>query len=111
MSHDTSPPPPPPLGFHAPCMYVCVTLLSWQEYLYLEFPSETTTRSGYNIKRKNFVVAGVKRDKLYVLAARWAVGSDYDRVKRCNHVTLQRSLWQHSHWSDDAFCSILGGVP
>jgi hypothetical protein len=41
-----------------------------QEYLYLEFPSETTTRSGYNIKRKNFVVAALKRDKLYVLSSR-----------------------------------------
>lgn len=26
--------------------------------------------SGYNIKRKNFVVAGVKKDRLYVLSAR-----------------------------------------
>jgi hypothetical protein len=41
-----------------------------QAYLYLEFPSETTTRSGYNIKRKNFVVAGQKRDTLFVLSAR-----------------------------------------
>jgi hypothetical protein len=41
-----------------------------QEYLFLEFPSETTTRSGYNIKRRNFVVAALKRDKLYVLSAR-----------------------------------------
>eukprot|EP00775_Hariotina_reticulata_P004892 gene4892-5137_t len=40
-----------------------------QEYLYMEFPSETTTRSGYNIKRKNFVAAAVKRDKLYMIAA------------------------------------------
>jgi hypothetical protein len=44
-----------------------------QEYLYLEFPSETTTRSGYNIKRKNFVVAALKRDKLYVLSSRWVL--------------------------------------
>lgn len=35
--------------------------LSAQEYLYFEFPSETVTRSGYNILRKNFVVAAVKR--------------------------------------------------
>lgn len=41
----------------------CTTwsLAAWQEYLYFEFPSETVTRSGYNILRKNFVVAAVKR--------------------------------------------------
>jgi hypothetical protein len=38
--------------------------------LYLEFPSETITRSGYNIRRKNFAAAAVKRDKLYTIAAR-----------------------------------------
>jgi hypothetical protein len=54
-----SPSPPPLAPPHA-----------LQEYLYLEFPSETTTRSGYNIKRKNFVVAGLKRDTLFVLSAR-----------------------------------------
>ncbi|WIA15677.1 hypothetical protein OEZ85_002303 [Tetradesmus obliquus] len=40
-----------------------------QEMLYLEFPSETLTRSGYNIRRKNFAAAAVKRDKLYTIAA------------------------------------------
>ena len=40
-----------------------------QEYLYLRFPSETLTNSGYNIKRKNFVSATVKRGTAYVLVA------------------------------------------
>lgn len=52
-----------------------------QEYLYLQFPSETTTRSGYNIKRKNFVVAGVKKDRLYVLSAS-ARSDQYNDQKR-----------------------------
>ncbi len=38
-----------------------------QEYTYVTFPSETITRSGYNIRRKNFAVACVKRDMLYTL--------------------------------------------
>jgi hypothetical protein len=46
-----------------PCMYL-------QEMLYLEFPSETLTRSGYNIRRKNFAAAAVKRGKLYTISAR-----------------------------------------
>jgi hypothetical protein len=41
-----------------------------QKILYLEFPSETITRSGYNIRRRNFAAAAVKRDKLYTIAAR-----------------------------------------
>lgn len=47
-----------------------LVLVFVQEYLYMQFPSETTTRSGYNIKRKHFVVAALKRDKLYVLSSR-----------------------------------------
>ncbi|KAF6266284.1 hypothetical protein COO60DRAFT_1474231 [Scenedesmus sp. NREL 46B-D3] len=40
-----------------------------QEMLYLEFPSETVTRSGYNIRRKNFAAAAVKHGKLYTITA------------------------------------------
>ncbi|KXZ52290.1 hypothetical protein GPECTOR_10g922 [Gonium pectorale] len=40
-----------------------------KEYLYLEFPSETVTRSGYQIRRKNFAVATVKRGLVYTLNA------------------------------------------
>ncbi|GAX77646.1 hypothetical protein CEUSTIGMA_g5089.t1 [Chlamydomonas eustigma] len=38
-------------------------------YLYLTFPSETTTRSGYDVKRKNFAVAVLSGGQLYVCAA------------------------------------------
>jgi hypothetical protein len=48
----------------------CALLLHVQEVLYLEFPSETITRSGYNIRRKNFAAAAVKRGKLYTISAR-----------------------------------------
>ncbi|GIM10743.1 hypothetical protein Vretimale_14315, partial [Volvox reticuliferus] len=40
-----------------------------KEYTYLEFPSETVTRSGYQIRRKNFAVATVKRGTVYMLNA------------------------------------------
>lgn len=40
-----------------------------QEYTYLAFPSETITRSGYQIRRKNLAVVGVKRGTVYVLGA------------------------------------------
>ena len=41
-----------------------------QEYTYLAFPSETITRSGYQIRRRNFAVAATKRGMVYTLAAR-----------------------------------------
>jgi len=40
-----------------------------QEYTYVAFPSETITRSGYQIRRKNLAVVGVKRGMVYVLGA------------------------------------------
>ncbi|PNW82254.1 hypothetical protein CHLRE_06g278144v5 [Chlamydomonas reinhardtii] len=40
-----------------------------KEYTYITFPSETITRSGYNIRRKNFAVACVKRGMVYTLNA------------------------------------------
>eukprot|EP01024_Parvocaulis_polyphysoides_P020923 TRINITY_DN19869_c0_g1_i1.p1 TRINITY_DN19869_c0_g1~~TRINITY_DN19869_c0_g1_i1.p1 ORF type:complete len:293 (+),score=27.89 TRINITY_DN19869_c0_g1_i1:45-881(+) len=43
--------------------------LEQQEYLYLQFPSETITRSGYQVRRKNFAVATIKRGKIYCLNA------------------------------------------
>jgi hypothetical protein len=39
-----------------------------QKYLYLTFPSETTTRSGYDVVRKNWAVAALKKGSLYVCA-------------------------------------------
>ena len=36
-------------------------------YAYIAFPSSTTTRSGYDVRRKNMAVAGVKRGTVYVL--------------------------------------------
>jgi len=58
--------PPPPLSLARP---TAPNYNNAQELLYLTFPSETVTRSGYQIVRRNFVAAGVKRDRLYVLAA------------------------------------------
>ncbi|KIY95452.1 hypothetical protein MNEG_12511 [Monoraphidium neglectum] len=55
--------------------------LDGQEYTYLEFPSETITRSGYQIRRQNFAVAAVKRGKLYTIAAS-ARGDQYSEAKR-----------------------------
>ena len=52
-----------------------------QEYLYLEFPSETVTRSGYQVQRANLVAAAVRKGKLYVLAAS-ARSDRYDAAKR-----------------------------
>jgi hypothetical protein len=40
-----------------------------KEYTYVAFPSETITRSGYQISRKNLAVVGVKRGTVYVLGA------------------------------------------
>jgi len=40
-----------------------------QTYTYIVFPSETITRSGYQIRRKNIAVAGVKRGVVYCLGA------------------------------------------
>jgi hypothetical protein len=37
--------------------------------LYLAYPSNTTTRSGYEIRRKNLAVSGVKNGVVYALGA------------------------------------------
>lgn len=56
----------------------CVTVLKQsaravgcvpQRYTYITFPSETITRSGYQIRRKNFAVAAARRGQLYCLVA------------------------------------------
>lgn len=41
--------------------------LDGRKYTYLQFPSETITNSGYNIKRRNFAVASVKNNTVYAL--------------------------------------------
>ncbi|GMH38664.1 hypothetical protein BSKO_06548 [Bryopsis sp. KO-2023] len=40
-----------------------------QEYLYVQFPSSTITRSGYQVKRKNAAVAAVRKGSVYALCA------------------------------------------
>jgi hypothetical protein len=40
-----------------------------QSYTYIRFPSETVTRSGYQIRRKNFAVAAAKGGVVYSLVA------------------------------------------
>ncbi|EFJ53101.1 hypothetical protein VOLCADRAFT_127349 [Volvox carteri f. nagariensis] len=44
-------------------------LVDGKEYTYLEFPSETVTRSGYQVRRRNFAAAVVKGGRLYTLNA------------------------------------------
>ncbi|KAK9822672.1 hypothetical protein WJX81_007150 [Elliptochloris bilobata] len=51
-----------------------------QRYTYITFPSETITRSGYQIKRKNFAVAAARRGCLYCLVAS-ARGDQYSPEK------------------------------
>lgn len=41
-----------------------------QVYTYVNFPSETITRSGYQIRRKNFGVTATKKGTTYSLVAR-----------------------------------------
>ena len=41
-----------------------------QTYRYLRYPSETITRSGYQIQRKNLAVAAVRQGVIYTLNAR-----------------------------------------
>lgn len=43
--------------------------LDGRTYTYLQFPSETITNSGYNIKRRNFAVACAKNNRVYALVA------------------------------------------
>jgi len=40
-----------------------------EHYMYITFPSETITRSGYQIRRKNFAVAAARHGRLYCLVA------------------------------------------
>lgn len=40
-----------------------------QKYTYITFPSETITRSGYQVKRKNYAVVAARRSRLYCLLA------------------------------------------
>lgn len=45
-----------------------------QPYTYLAFPSETITRSGYQVRRRNYVAAALRNGTAYVLAARCVGG-------------------------------------
>ncbi|GBF89284.1 photosystem II oxygen evolving complex [Raphidocelis subcapitata] len=60
---------------------VAAETVDGQEYLYLEFPSETITRSGYQIRRRNFAAAALRRGKLFVIAAS-VRGDQYNEAKR-----------------------------
>lgn len=44
-------------------------MLEGTEYLYLQFPSETITRSGYQIRRRNYAVVTEKAGTVYSLNA------------------------------------------
>ncbi|CAL8468118.1 g7657 [Coccomyxa elongata] len=49
-------------------------------YTYIRFPSETVTRSGYQIRRKNFAVAAAKGGTVYSLVAS-ARSDQYNKAK------------------------------
>lgn len=59
--------------------------LDGRKYIYLQFPSETITNSGYNIKRRNFAVAGVKNNMVYALVA--SARSDQYNADKANLLT------------------------
>jgi hypothetical protein len=52
-------------GLHSNRLWECAV----QRYIYIQFPSETVTRSGYQIRRKNLAVAATKKGKVYSLVA------------------------------------------
>lgn len=52
-----------------------------QEYTLIAFPSETITRSGYQVRRKNLAVAATRRGQVYVLGCS-ARSDQFDDAKR-----------------------------
>eukprot|EP00887_Chlorella_sp_A99_P008062 scaffold12.g8062.t1 len=58
-----------PGGEKDPEVKTSVEEIDGMVYVYLAFPSSTTTRSGYDIRRKNYAVATVRRGTAYVLGA------------------------------------------
>ena len=44
-------------------------MVDGRKYTYLQFPSDTTTNSGYDIRRRNFAVATQMKGATYVLVA------------------------------------------
>lgn len=55
---------------HTPGVVFHPRYLCAQAYVYIAFPSETITRSGYQVRRRNLAVAAVARGRLYMLNAR-----------------------------------------
>ena len=51
-----------------------------QEYTYLQFPSETVTSSGYDVKRRNFAVAAVRGNRVISVVA--SSRSDYYNAEK-----------------------------
>ncbi|KAL3137046.1 hypothetical protein ABBQ32_006631 [Trebouxia sp. C0010 RCD-2024] len=54
--------------------------IAGQTYMYMRFPSETITRSGYQIKRKNLAVAATVKGTVYCCVAS-ARSDQYDKLK------------------------------
>ena len=50
-------------------MQPCKAAAIVQDYIYLSFPSATTTGSGYDIERKNTAVAAVRSGQVYACVA------------------------------------------
>ena len=63
------------------------TLLVLQTYLYMRFPSETITRSGYQIRRKHYAVAATVKGTVYCCGARYAAFHAPAVITHCTHLT------------------------
>lgn len=61
------------------------------DYTYLAFTSQTTTRSGYDIRRKNFAVAAVRRGDVYCVSAS-ARSDQYNKEKEALLVQIVQSF-------------------
>ncbi|PRW57552.1 hydrolase [Chlorella sorokiniana] len=60
-------------------------------YTYIAFTSETTTRSGYQVRRKNLAVAAVRKGSLYVLGCS-ARSDQFDKEKEAAFETVVQSF-------------------
>ncbi|KAI7844586.1 hypothetical protein COHA_001826 [Chlorella ohadii] len=60
-------------------------------YTYIAFTSETTTRSGYQVRRKNLAVAAARKGNLFVLGCS-ARSDQFDKEKEAAFETIVQSF-------------------
>lgn len=62
---------------------VNVAIVDGNQYIYYAFPSSTTTRSGYDVRRKNLAVAGIKKSRNLAFVLGVSARSDeYNKEKQ-----------------------------